>query len=116
MITDRGDRATSEIILVCTAGAAFVSLVLSIVSLLVHYSKRGEHPLLVPLEAEINALKAGQLDLVDRVEHWMKRDRARRVREAVDESPPVPTPMPELSEHERKRQIREVARQRGLVK
>jgi hypothetical protein len=107
----------SQIIIVCAAGAAFLSLCLSTVSLLVHYAKRGEHPQVTPIRADLDALRLAFADLVDRVEHWQKRDRARRVREQVDDSPPTPTGIPEVPNPlAEKQMLRAVARQRGIVR
>ena len=104
----------AEFVLVAASGVAFVSLCLSTVSLLVHYAKRGENPLLGPLEAEIQALKLGQADLVDRVEHFVKRTNARRTRDQVEEplqQPALPMDLPHV-----KQQLRGVARERGIIR
>lgn len=106
----------TEIVLACAAAASFVALVLSVVSLLVHYAKRGEHPLITPIQAEIDALRLAFADLVDRVEHWQKRDRARRVREANDD-PAAQAPDQTLpSPADLKAQVRSMARTRGIVR
>lgn len=107
----------TQIIVICAAGAAFLSLCLSTVSLLVHYAKRAEHPQVTPIRADLDALRLAFADLVDRVEHWQKRDRARRVREQVDDVPPTPTGIPEMPiPGQEKHTLRAVARQRGLLK
>lgn len=56
------------------------ALIFSIVSLALLYARKDEHPAVAQLRAE-------QLDLLDKVEHWMKRDAVRRARagkEAAD--------------------------------
>lgn len=106
-----------DIITICSAGAAFFSLCLSTVSLLIHYAKRAENPQLTPVYSAIDSLRLSQADLVDKVEHWQKRDRARRVREQVDDVPTVPTGIPELPQPgQQKAILRSVARQRGIVR
>lgn len=106
-----------EMVAIASFAFSSVSFLLAVSALLLHYAKRAQNPLTGPLEAEINALKVGQADIVDRVEHWMKRDRARRVRAEVDDSPPTPTGIPEPPPGVIDKQtIRSVARTRGLVR
>jgi hypothetical protein len=61
-----------------------VSLALAGVSLLVTL-KRPEPKSTPELMREVNALRLGHADLVDRVEQWQKRDRVRRLREGKEE-------------------------------
>lgn len=116
------------------AGFAFgvVAFLLSAVSLAAHYVKRAEHPLTAPLQSQIDSIQLTQADIIDRVEHWMKRDRVRKLRDAnyaaggepsvtTDErlneqqlpqqlqsgNPPT-SPIPQL-----KSQLRQVARNQG---
>lgn len=106
----------TELVVICSAGAAFVSLCLSMVALLIHYAKRGEHPEVAPLINEIQSLRLAQAEIVDRVEHFVKRSNARRVRDQVDELPPVPSGIPEIPAAFPKGDLRNVARQRGIIK
>lgn len=79
--------------LVAAFGMALVSFLTSVVALLVQYAKRDENPLIAPLQAEIDSLRLGQTDLIDRVDQWTKRDRTRRLRaEKIDDlvEPPMP--------------------------
>lgn len=89
---------------------ALVSFLLSLTSLLVHYAKRAENPITAPLEQQIQALQLGQVDLVDRIEHWTRRDRTRRLRAAEAE----PESVEPTSPAEVKRQLRLQARQIGI--
>jgi hypothetical protein len=93
---------------------SLIALGLSTISLLVHYAKRAEHPLITPIQMEIASIRATVVDLVDRVEHFVRRDRARKAREpgmdamAPDQTLPAPADV--------KTQLRIAAKQRGLVR
>jgi ABC-type transport system involved in cytochrome bd biosynthesis fused ATPase/permease subunit len=73
-------------------GVSLVSFCLSLASILIHYAKRGENPLTAHLEMQIDALRLGQTDLIDRVDQWTKRDRTRRAREQVETTPEPASP------------------------
>jgi hypothetical protein len=69
---------------------ALVSFCLSLTSLLIHYAKRHENPVTAHLEQAIQALQLGQADIIDRVDHWTRRDRTRRLRaDQAEEAPPM---------------------------
>lgn len=83
------------------------ALVLAGVSLAAHWFRGQEHP-------DVTSLRAEVLDVLDKVEHWMKRDRQRRLRdshEQPDEQPDHAATVPTG-----KQQLREVARARGLIR
>lgn len=102
------------------AGFAFaaVAFLLSAVSLAVHYLKRNEHPLVAPLQSQIDSIQLTQADIIDRVEHWMKRDRVRKLREGQEAASSAniePLNEPQSLPHAQgKEQLRQVARQKGF--
>jgi len=105
-----------ESIAYVSIGFASVSAFLSVTSLLLHYAKRAENPQLTPVYAAIEALRLSLADVVDRVEHWQKRDRARRVREQIEpeQQPPIgPVALPVA---ELKAQVRNAARSQGIIR
>jgi hypothetical protein len=112
----RGGCVLTEIVVICAAGASFVSLCLSVTSLLIHYAKRAENPLLTPVYSAIDSLRLSQADLVDKVEHWQKRDRARRLREEVVEPAQMAPDQTLPSPADLKSAVRAAARTRGFVK
>ncbi len=60
---------------------ALMALVLSAVSLVLHYVRRKETPEYTALAAQIRALDAEIIDLMDKVKHWRNRDQVRQARE-----------------------------------
>ena len=62
---------------------AALSIALSGVSLALHWVRGREHP-------DVSQLRTEQLDLLDRVEHWMKRDRVRRLRDSAPDLEQLP--------------------------
>lgn len=72
---------------------ALIALVLSVVSLVIHYVRRSETPEYTALSSQIRGLEAELIDLVDKVKHWRNRDNVRRARQgaedkAAEEKPP----------------------------
>lgn len=63
-----------------------VAFLLSTVSVGLHWIKRAEHPDVAPLKSQIDSMQLTQADIIDRVEHWMKRDRVRKLREGAESS------------------------------
>jgi hypothetical protein len=117
-----------DLVGVATVAMATVAILLSAVSLVVHWQKRAEHPATAPLQLQIEALQLGQADIIDRVDHWMRRSSSRKLREALGEPPSVtmernndeqlqPQAQPELplatSPQQLKAQLRQVARSQG---
>jgi hypothetical protein len=88
---------------------ALVSFLLSLTALVIHYAKRHDNPVTAPLQQQIDALRLGQTDLIDRVDQWTKRDRTRRLRERDAEPDPAVIPND-------KAQLRMIAKQRGLIR
>ena len=64
---------------------ALIALVLSIVSLVIHYVRRSETPEYTNLSSQIRGLEAELIDLVDKVKHWRNRDNVRRARQGAEE-------------------------------
>jgi len=71
------------LIAVCSAAA----LVLSAISLLLHWQRPEIHPDVARVDNEIQGIRTSILELFDRVEHWMKRDRVRKLRESQEAKP-----------------------------
>lgn len=61
-----------------------LGLCISIVSLLIHWKRPEQHPDVSRVESELASVKASTIELYDRVEHWMKRDRVRKAREGQE--------------------------------
>ncbi|MCX6497171.1 MAG: hypothetical protein NTU93_00040, partial [Arthrobacter sp.] len=60
------------------------AICLSAVSLGVHYLQRDKSPEVSALEARLDSMQLAQIDMMDRIEHWTRRDRVRRLREGAD--------------------------------
>lgn len=73
------DFLTSSILLL-TATFSALAFGISVVSLIIHWKRPEQHPETTRLQGEIEQLRASSLELLDRVEHWMKRDRVRKLR------------------------------------
>lgn len=75
-----------EILAPTVLAAAFVAISLSAVSLALHWRNRGT-PTTIALAGQVEQLRLGQIEVVDRLEHWTRRDRVRRLRDSRDGSP-----------------------------
>jgi len=60
---------------------ALIALTLSALSLGLHWIKRTQTPEYTALSAQIRALEAEIIDLMDKVKHWRNRDMVRNARE-----------------------------------
>jgi len=77
---------------ICLSGV-LIALVLSAVSLVLHYVRRTETPEYTALSSQIRALDSELIDLMDKVKHWRNRDNVRRARQgAEDKSEAAPIP------------------------
>lgn len=114
---------------------SFIAICLSAVSLSIHWSKRGT-PTTESLSSQVEGLRLAQIDVVDRLEHWTRRDRVRRLRDrkiedaegegdqrvgegaagGVDEQHPEVQQQGPVHRVLMKAQLREIARQRGILK
>jgi len=96
-----------------TLSGALFALILSTVSLVLHYVRRKETPEYTALSAQIRALDAELIDMMDKVKHWRNRDQVRTAREKSDskaaEAPPAITPA------EKKAELRRKATGLGLI-
>lgn len=73
-----------EMLLIVATSLSVIAAIFSVLSLALHYRARNEHPDVASLRAEV-------MDVLDKVEHWIKRDRVRRLR-ASKEDPAEPLP------------------------
>lgn len=73
------DAITVLLAVFSALGAGFGSI-----SLVFHWVRRKEPVEVSELRAELHQVQRDYLDLVDKVEHWIKRERVRRVREGAE--------------------------------
>jgi len=86
-------------------GIAAVALGASVVSLALHYARRNEHPDVTRLDTMMQGLREQQLDVLDKFEHWVRRDRVRVLRDSrTGEAEPAPV-LP-ISPAQRKMELR----------
>ena len=95
-----------------TLSGALIALVLSVVSLVLHYVRRKETPEYTALSAQIRALDAELIDMMDKVKHWRNRDQVRNVREKAEAKAAEPTEGDTPAE--KKRQLRARATAAGM--
>lgn len=60
-----------------------VALVLSVISLSLHWRDRDESPAIAALSTRIQEVQLQILDLGDKVQHWRQRDSVRKAREGA---------------------------------
>ena len=99
------------------AAVSAVAIILSGVSLTLHWLERNSSPQVDHLNARIDSLQTSQLDILDKVEHWQRRDRVRRVRESQESLPTQNEPLelqPSQPSVLPKDQLRLLARQKGF--
>lgn len=73
-----------EILAPTVLAASFIAIILSAISLAIHWrDHRAPSP--ASLTAEVQALRIAQADVVDRLEHWTRRDRVRKLRDRNSE-------------------------------
>ncbi len=72
------------VVSICLSAAVF-ALGLSIVSLVLHWTRRLESPEIEALVTRIQEIQTQHLDLLDKVEHWRRRDNVRRARQGAEE-------------------------------
>lgn len=99
----------TEIAAVAGAGIALVAFCLSAVSLGLHWLERDKHPDVQALHTRCDQLQLAQTDMLDRIEHWTRRDRVRRIRDAQAQEPePAPA--------DAKAQLRAIAKSKGIIR
>jgi len=64
---------------------AVFALILSGISLVLHWVRRTETPEYTALSSQIRSLDAELVDLMDKVKHWRNRDNVRRARQGSEE-------------------------------
>jgi len=64
---------------------ALIALTLSVISLVLHWIRRNTVVELEDVYTRLQALHTQHLDLLDKVEHWRKRDNVRRARQGAEE-------------------------------
>ena len=72
------------VVSICLSAAVF-ALGLSIVSLVLHWTRRLESPEIEALVTRIQEVQTQHLDLLDKVEHWRRRDNVRRARQGAED-------------------------------
>lgn len=90
-----------------------LALTLSVISLVFHWIKRDEHPDITAVERRIQEIKVQHLDLLDKVEHWRRRDNVRRARQGAEDKLAESNDAPQTPA-EYKRTLRARALQNGL--
>jgi len=96
-----------------TASAAVVALIFSTVSLILHFIKRRQPPEVEELWTAFQEQKTQHLDLLDKVEHWRRRDSVRRARQGAEDKQAV-VATAEQSPAEYKNELRRRATARGM--
>ena len=91
---------------------ALLALTLSAISLVLHYVRRSETPEYTALSAQIRALDAELIDMMDKVKHWRNRDQVRVARQKAEDN--VSEAHEPQSPAEKKKQLRDKATAAGL--
>jgi hypothetical protein len=100
-----------DFVTIAAASLALVSFCTSLATVAILYAKRDDNPVTAPLQMQIDALRLGQTDIIDRVDQWTKRDRTRRLRQQEsDEAAP-----PQIDPND-KAALRAIAKQRGMIR
>lgn len=73
-----------DLILAFSAVFAFMGFGAGTISLVFHWVRRKEHPDVSEVRAEIHQVQRDYIDLMDKVNYWVKRDRVRNIREAKE--------------------------------
>lgn len=92
--------------------ASFVALCFAGFSLFLHFVRRKEPPEVAELWTALQEAKTQHLDLLDKVEHWRRRDSVRRARQGAEEKLKE-APLPQTPE-ERKLELRRRVTAAGL--
>jgi len=96
-----------------TLSGVLFALILSVVSLVLHYVRRTETPEYTALSAQIRSLDAELVDMMDKVKHWRNRDQVRTAR-AKQEERIADEPTSDSTPAERKAILRKRATAAGL--
>jgi len=93
--------------------AAFVALCFSGVSLILHFIRRRQPPEVSELWTAVQEARTQHLDLLDKVEHWRRRDSVRRARQGAEDKQEAAVAV-EPTPAERKVELRRRAMAQGL--
>lgn len=85
---------TPLVVSICLS-AALIALTLSTISLVLHWVRSRDNPDVSEVWVRLQSLQTQHLDLLDKVEHWRKRDNVRTARakaeeKLIDEQPQLP--------------------------
>jgi len=85
--------------------------------LVLHWVERQKSPQVQELHLRCDSLQLAQTEMLDRIEHWTRRDRVRRLREEPNtQNEPQSLPAEPLNQMQLKQQLRSVAREKGILK
>jgi len=110
VVTTAGGRVVTQYAAVLGMALAVVAVCLSAVSLGLHWLNRDKHPEVQALHTRCDQLQLAQTDMLDRIEHWTRRDRVRRLREGEAETAAAQTPTNDKS------QLRAIAKAKGVLR
>lgn len=82
----------STITLVVATSVSVFALLIAGLSLVFHWARGQEHPDVSEVRKQLQELSLAHADLVDKVTHWQRRDRVRKLRESR-EAPQEDLPM-----------------------
>ena len=71
--------------LVVATSVAVFALLISGLSLCLHWARGQEHPDVSEVRKQTQELSLAHADLVDKVTHWQRRDRVRKLRESREQ-------------------------------
>lgn len=106
---------TIELALIATLG--LLGFIAGVMSIVFQWKNVQEHLDIAAFKRELHALHATQLDMWEKMDTWVKRDRVRKSREAKAEpaEEAIVTELP-IDPHQRKLALREQARSRGIIR
>jgi len=93
---------------------AVLAIGFSTVSLVLHWIRERNEPDITEVWSRLQGLQTDHLDLLDKVEHWRKRDNVRRARQGAEDKANEPSTPAADSGAIRKRVLRERAAALGL--
>lgn len=100
------------IVAILSLTGALIALTLSVISLVLHWIRRAESPEISGVMTIIQEVKTQHLDLLDKVEHWRRRDNVRRARQGAEEKQQAADPA--VTPAEKKKELRTRAAASGL--
>lgn len=98
------------------AAVSVVAIILSAVSLVLHWLERDKSPQVQELHSRCDSLQLAQAEMLDRIEHWTRRDRVRRLREEPNSQNEQPVQLVEQpNQQQLKQQLRQRAKASGVI-